>query len=66
MVTPVNAIKSLKRWQIVVLIVVLIGAGGSAYTVFGKTNGSEGEGLAENQEIITVQYGAARWPRWRS
>ena len=57
MVTPVNGIKSLKRWQIVVLIVVLVGAGGSAYTVYGKTNGSGGEGLTENQEIITVQYG---------
>ena len=57
MVTPVNVLKSLKRWQMVVLIVVLIGAGGSAYTVFGQTNGSGGEGLAENQEIITVRYG---------
>ena len=57
MATPLNAIKSLKRWQMVVLIVVLIGVGGSAYTVYGRTNGSAWESLAENQEIVTVQYG---------
>ena len=57
MATPLNAIKSLKRWQMVVLIVVLVGAGGSAYTVYGRSNGSAGENLTENQEIITVQYG---------
>ncbi len=56
MVTPVKAVKSLKRWQMVVLIVVLIGAGGSAYTVYDQTNGSGTGVLAENQEIITVQY----------
>ena len=57
MVTRVKAVKSLKRWQMVALIVVLIGAGGSAYTVYDQTNGSRAEVLAENQEIITVQYG---------
>ena len=57
MVSPVKAIKTLKRWQIVALGLVLIGAGGSAYTVYGKTNGPGLEGLTENQEIITAQYG---------
>ncbi len=57
MVSPVKAIKTLKRWQIVALVVVLIGAGGSAFTVYAKTNGPGLEGLTENQEIITAQYG---------
>jgi hypothetical protein len=37
--SPVKAIKTLKRWQIVALVLVLIGAGASAYTVYAKTNG---------------------------
>ena len=41
----------------VALLVVQIGAGGSVYTVYDQTNGSGAEVLAENQEIITVQYG---------
>ena len=57
MVSPVKAIKTLKRWQIVALTVVLIGAGGSAYTVYAKTNGPSLEGLTENQEIIIAEYG---------
>ena len=65
MVTPVQAIKSLKRWQMVVLIVVLVGAGGSAYTVYGRTNGPGLEGLAEKPcrprtTILEQQY-PIRW-----
>jgi hypothetical protein len=57
MATPEKAIETFKRWQTTVLIVVLIGAGGSAYAVHGRTNGPALDGLAENRELFTSRRG---------
>ena len=52
-----DSFKSLTPWQIGVLAAVLIGAAGAAYGVYVLVSGSGGSGLAENQQLIPVQYG---------
>ena len=52
-----DPLKSLKLWQAGVLVAVLMGAAGAAYGVYALVGGSGGSGLAENQQLIPVQYG---------
>ena len=52
-----DAFKTLKLWQIGVLIAVLAGAGGTTYGVYALVSGSGQTGLSEDQQLIPVQYG---------
>ena len=52
-----DALKTLKLWQVGVLVAVLMGAAGVTYGVYALVSGSGGSGLAENQQLIPVQYG---------
>jgi len=52
-----NAFKSLKLWQIGVLAAALLGTAGATYGVYTLVSGSGEAGLAEDQQLIPVQYG---------
>ncbi|MCH7713040.1 MAG: efflux RND transporter periplasmic adaptor subunit [Chloroflexi bacterium] len=52
-----NSLKSLKLWQMLVLFVVLFGAAGATYEVYGRSTAVPLVALDENQQIIPVQYG---------
>ena len=53
----VDIFKSLKLWQIGVLVTVLAGAAGATYGVYALVSGPSSTGLSENQQLIPVQYG---------
>jgi len=57
METFLNALRSLKLWQIGVLIAVLFGAAGATYGVYAWVSGSGQTRLREDQQLIPVQYG---------
>ena len=52
-----NAFKSLKPWQISVLVIVLLGALGTTYGVYALASSSGEVDLGENQQLIPVQLG---------
>ena len=52
-----NAIKSLAIWQILVLVVVLFGSAAAVYFVYADRTQPEPTELAENQQLIPIQYG---------
>lgn len=52
-----NAIKALSPWQIVVLAVALFGSAAAVYFVYADANAADGAELAENQQLIPVNYG---------
>ena len=52
-----DAIKSLKLWQIGVLVAVLVGTAGGTYGVYAWVSGPGQEDLGEDQQIIPVQRG---------
>ncbi len=52
-----TALKTLKPWQIAVLVVVLLGAAGSTYGGYTRVNGTGQGDLGEDQQLIPVQFG---------
>jgi tetratricopeptide (TPR) repeat protein len=52
-----NAIKSLKRWQMVALLLVILGAASATYGVYTRVSASGQVELAENQQLIPVGSG---------
>ena len=53
-----NAIKSLKRWQIVVLLLIILGSASATYGVYTEVSASGQTGLAEDQQLIPVRSGS--------
>ena len=51
------AFRSIRPWQIIVLIVVLLGAGVGTYAIYSSLTGSESTELEEDQQLIPVQRG---------
>ena len=49
--------RSIRPWQIIVLILVLIGAGAVTYAAYSYLTGSESTELEEDQQLIPVQRG---------
>jgi multidrug efflux pump subunit AcrA (membrane-fusion protein) len=54
--TLLDALKTLKLWQIVVLVVVLLGAAGGTYGGYARASGPERPTLGTNQQLIPVKY----------
>ncbi len=52
-----SAVKSLAPWQIIVLVAVLFGSAGIVYFIYADTSQPEPTQLAENQQLIPIQYG---------
>jgi RND family efflux transporter MFP subunit len=52
-----DALKSLRPWQIVVLVIVLLGAAGGTYGGYARASGPERPVLGTNQQLIPVKYG---------
>ena len=52
-----DVFKTLKLWQIGMLVVVLVGAAGATYGVYALVSGSGLASLGEDQQLIPVQYG---------
>jgi hypothetical protein len=52
-----NAIKSLKRWQMVALLLVILRAASATYGVYTRVSASGQVELAENQQLIPVGSG---------
>ena len=57
LISFLSSIKSLKFWQVLVLLVVLFGAAGATYETYGRATAVPLVDLEENQQIIPVQYG---------
>ena len=49
--------KTLKLWQAVVLVVVMLGAGGGVYGVYNWAAGPDTGTLPDNVQLVQVQYG---------
>ena len=49
-----DALKSLKMWQVMTLIAALTGAAGATYGVYGLVDDSSQAGLGKNQQLIPV------------
>ncbi len=57
MLALLNALKTLRPWQIVTLVIVLFGAAGATYGVYTRLGGPDQAGLADDQQLIPVRYG---------
>ena len=57
MTTLVDAFKTLKAWQIGVVVAVLTAAFGGAYGVYSLVSGTGQAGLSEDQQAIPIAYG---------
>ena len=57
MATPLEAFKTLKAWQVGVLMATLLGAAGVTYGAYAMVGGSGEAKLGENQQLIPVQLG---------
>lgn len=57
MLTVWAAFKSLKLWQMAVLVAVMFGVGGATYGVYAGASGRDGVALADNQQIVPVRFG---------
>ncbi len=57
MAISLNRIRSLKIWQVGLLVGVLLVAGGAAYTAYARSTSSDDEALGENQQLFNVAYG---------
>lgn len=55
--TFLDALRTLKLWQIGVLLAVLLGAAGATYGIYAWLSGSGEASLAEDQQVVPVQYG---------
>ena len=52
-----NALKSLSVWQIIVLVAVMFGSAAAVYFLYTNATQPDTTELAENQQLIPVQYG---------
>ena len=52
-----DQIRALRLWQVLVLFAVLLGGAGASYGVYALASGSSQPELAQNQQLIPVQYG---------
>ena len=52
-----GALKALRPWHIVALAVVLLGSAGATYGIYASSTSADVTALAENQQLIPVQYG---------
>ncbi|MFB3119050.1 MAG: biotin/lipoyl-binding protein, partial [Stenotrophomonas maltophilia] len=57
MAASMNRIKGLKLWQMGLLVVVLLVAGGAAYTAYARSTSADDNVLGENQQLFDVAYG---------
>ncbi|MDO8749640.1 MAG: efflux RND transporter periplasmic adaptor subunit [Dehalococcoidia bacterium] len=55
--TLLNALKTLKLWQVGVLAAVLVGVAGATYGVYAMSGSSGSSDLSKNQQLIPVVYG---------
>ena len=53
-----ETLRALKLWQVAILVVVLLGAAGSAYGMYQLASGPGQSGLTEEQQVYTVQRGS--------
>ncbi|MCY4365485.1 MAG: efflux RND transporter periplasmic adaptor subunit [Chloroflexi bacterium] len=52
-----NALKTLSVWQIIVLVAVMFGSAAAVYFLYTNATQPDTTELAENQQLIPVQYG---------
>ena len=52
-----DQIKAISLWQVLILLAVLLGGVGISYGVYALASGSSQPELAQNQQLIPVQYG---------
>ena len=52
-----DAFKTLKVWQMAVLVAVLAGAAGATFGVYALVSDENAPGLSEGQQLIPVRYG---------
>ena len=52
-----NALKSLSVWQIIILVAVMFGSAAAVYFLYANATQPDTTELAENQQLIPVQYG---------
>ncbi len=57
MAASMNRIRGLKLWQMGLLVVVLLVAGGAAYTAYARSTSADDDVLGENQQLFNVAYG---------
>ena len=57
MAISLNRIRSLKIWQVGLLVVVLLVAGGVAYTAYARSTSADAGSLKENQQLFKVAFG---------
>lgn len=52
--------KRLKRWQVIVLVIVIIALCGGGYGIYSWVGGSQAESssLSGNTQLVTIQYGS--------
>ena len=53
----IDSLRSIKLWQATVLVTVLIGGAAAAYAVYAVVDSSDDVALAEDEQVIPVQYG---------
>jgi RND family efflux transporter MFP subunit len=52
-----GTLRNLKGWQIVVLVIVLLGAAGGTYGGYARASGPDRPALGPNQQLVPVKYG---------
>ncbi len=57
MAASMNRIRGLKLWQMGLVVVVLLVAGGAAYTVYARSTSADDDALGEDQQLFNVAYG---------
>jgi len=50
------SVKGLKKWQVAVLLVIVIGTAAGVYAVIARTSGSSSSSLPANTQLVSVQY----------
>jgi len=53
-----DALKSLRPWQIAILAVVIIGIAGGGFAIYNWATGPDATTLADDVELVRVQYGS--------
>lgn len=52
-----SVLKTLKLWQVVVLLLVVFAIAGGVYGIYGWSSGSSTSSLSTNTQLVRVQYG---------
>ena len=52
-----SVLKTLKLWQVVVLLLVVFAIAGGVYGIYGWASGSSTSSLSANTQLVRVQYG---------